>query len=46
MAKQKRVTIYDKNGNGLDVLQSVVGSFLKNGYTKNNPKQKKESEKA
>lgn len=45
MAQQKRVTVYSKNGNEISVLSSVVDSFLKNGFTKNNPKAKKESEK-
>ena len=45
MAQQKRVTVYSKNGNEISVLLSVVDSFLKNGFTKNKPKIKKESEK-
>ncbi len=45
MAERKRVTVYDKNGNGVEVLSSTVSQYLKKGFSKTTPKAKTESEK-
>ena len=45
MAEKKRVVIYGKNGNSIEVLSSTVSQYLKKGFSKTAPKVKTESEK-
>jgi len=42
---KKRVTIYSKNGNAIEVLASCVQAFLNNGYTQKPKDSKKENRK-
>ncbi|MDD3452561.1 hypothetical protein [Sulfurimonas sp.] len=40
----KRIEIYDKNGNALQIAAHLKDAFVGKGYTAAEPKQKKENE--